>query len=60
MTSSNQNMLDNYLVCAKCGFKRVAREGTYRLETKFAMSFLFVDAYICGNCGHVEFYKVRE
>jgi DNA-directed RNA polymerase subunit RPC12/RpoP len=60
MSSSSQDVSGNYGVCPKCGFKRVAKEGTYRMETKFAMSFLFVDAYVCNNCGYVEFYKMRQ
>jgi DNA-directed RNA polymerase subunit RPC12/RpoP len=53
-------MSSNFAVCSKCGFKRIAKEGTYRMETKHAMSFLFVNAYICDNCGYVEFYKMKE
>jgi len=60
MTSANQNISGNYAVCPKCGFKRIAKDGTYRMETKHAMSFLLVDAYICHNCGYIEFYKMRE
>ncbi len=59
MTSPDQNMSNNYGVCPKCGFKRVAKEGTYRMESRYAMSLFFVDAYTCGNCGYVELYKKR-
>jgi DNA-directed RNA polymerase subunit RPC12/RpoP len=57
--TSNQEMHDNYLLCPRCGFKRVAKYGTYRMESKHGMSLLIVDAYICDNCGHLEFYKPK-
>jgi ribosomal protein S27AE len=60
MTSPDQNMSSNYAVCPKCGFKKIMKDGTYRMETKHGMSIFFVDAHICGNCGYVEFYKMRE
>jgi DNA-directed RNA polymerase subunit RPC12/RpoP len=53
-------MSGNYAVCPKCGFKKLIKDGTYRMETKHGMSIFFVDAHICDNCGYVEFYKMRE
>lgn len=60
MTSPNQDMSGNYAVCPKCGFKKITKNGTYRMETKHGMSFFFVDVYICDNCGYIEFYKTRQ
>jgi predicted nucleic-acid-binding Zn-ribbon protein len=47
-------------VCPKCGFKKLTKNGTYRLETKYSVNLIFVTAYICGNCGYVELYKEKS
>jgi hypothetical protein len=51
--------MSNAWVCPKCHFPKTTKVQTYRLETKYRMETVLVNAYICDNCNYVELYRTN-